>query len=73
MPTVEKPGKKIECKKLNLNIKDEKYTNFIDSNIHIALGDLQCSVYSCLEYDSDCGKYASFYILISYKKNKTLF
>ena len=28
----------------------------LDSSVRVALGDLQCSVYSCLETETDCGK-----------------
>ena len=46
-------------------LPDVKSTGFTTSNmtkefgasINVSLGDLQCSVYSCLESDTDCSKF----------------
>jgi hypothetical protein len=61
LPIVKKPGDFLECKQdiLNLSIKNYSKTNqnqMKNVKVHVALGDLQCAIYSCLENEFDCGK-----------------
>lgn len=51
LPKVSRSATKISS---SVNILNRKLFN---ASIYSSLGDLQCSVYSCLENSDDCGKF----------------
>jgi hypothetical protein len=51
LPNVVEPGMKI-----NDTISVFNSEKYIPVTIYAALGDLQCSVFSCLEFETDCGE-----------------
>ena len=55
LPNIYEPGTKISnsINVMNLNFPSDTF---------VALGDLQCSFFSCLEYETDCGKLNFFFI-----------
>ena len=59
-PVVAMAGKQLKADYLEIgsSIKRicESESLRLNSKIHVALGDLQCSMYSCLENETDCGK-----------------
>ena len=59
LPVVKKPGELLDCKenRVNLSIRDNLNNQYSvnNANVHVALGDLQCAIYSCLENEYDCG------------------
>ncbi len=65
MPDVKKPGQILECKEdtVNLSIKSDSNSQnrIINAKVHVALGDLQCAIYSCLENEFDCGNCFNYF------------
>ena len=51
LPCIKNVGCSIS-NKINLIGRDRS----LDASLYVSLGDLQCSVYSCLEAENDCGK-----------------
>ncbi len=68
LPEVKRPGFKVSD---SIHIQNLRLDT---SSIFVALGDIQCSFYSCAENDTDCGKYFLMKLsLITYIQPYNLF